>query len=238
MKKNIAIILAGGFGSRFQSIDNTPKQYVKLLDKMIIQYSIEAFEKNHLIDEIAIVAHNNYHDLLNQLIIKENYIKISVLLESGSDRFESSLSAINHYSKLNIDCNLLFHDAVRPLLSQRVIDQCIKNLDKFNALDVVIPAVDTIVKINPIDNTIEDIPDRSVLFYSQTPQCFNFKTIENAYKEALKDTNRKLSDDCGVVKKYLKNEPVGIFMGDIFNIKITYNQDLLYAQLLMKNIIK
>jgi 2-C-methyl-D-erythritol 4-phosphate cytidylyltransferase len=242
MKKNIAIILAGGVGSRFKSLDNIPKQYIKLLDKMIIQYTIEAFEKNNLIDEIAIVAHDNYHDLLKSLIKKENYTKVCAVLESGKDRFESSLSAINHYANYysmpNENCNMLFHDAVRPILSQRIINQCVEHLTKYNALDVVIPAVDTIVKINPIDNIIEEIPDRSILYYSQTPQCFNFKTIQNAYIEALKDSNRKLSDDCGVIKKYLPLEPIGIIIGDVCNIKITYNQDLEYAKLLMKNFIK
>lgn len=218
--KNIAIILAGGSGTRFGG--KTPKQFLKVAGKKIIEHTIEAFEQNSSIDEIAVVCNSLYVNLLEQIVVDNKYRKVKKYLCGGTERYESSLAAINAYTD---DCNLIFHDAVRPLVSQRIIDDCVKALEDYEAIDVAVKTTDTIIQVSS-DNLIDYIPDRSKLNNGQTPQCFRHGVIAKAYENALHDKNFKTTDDCGVVRKYLPEVPVFIVNGEQDNMKVTYEQDL------------
>ena len=76
------------------------------------------------------------------------------------------------------------------------------------------------------DNIIKTIPPRVSLRNSQTPQCFKRGTIRRAYELALQDPHFETTDDCGVVHKYLPNEPICVVAGEVFNLKVTYAEDL------------
>lgn len=219
--KNIAVILAGGIGSRFGS--TLPKQFLKVAGKTIIEHSIDAFENNSLIDEIAIVIKEDYISLIEDIILKNHYVKVKKVLQGGSERYHSSLAAIDSYPDDN--CNLIFHDSVRPLVNDRIINDCISALEKFDAVDVAIPATDTIIKVDSSDFILE-IPSRSELRNGQTPQCFKRKLIKEAYSKALLDPNFKTTDDCNVVKTYLPDTPIFVVKGEVFNMKITHLEDL------------
>jgi ribitol-5-phosphate 2-dehydrogenase (NADP+) / D-ribitol-5-phosphate cytidylyltransferase len=218
---NIAVILAGGSGSRLGI--NQPKQFLKVAGKKIIEHTIDVFEKNENIDEIAVVCKEEFVTDVERMIVNNQYTKVNKILEGGKERYDSSLSAINSFTDDNV--NLIFHDAVRPLVNDRIIDDCIKALEKYNAIDVAIKATDTIIQVNK-DNYIDNIPQRSMLRNGQTPQCFKRGIIKKAYDLALVDPNFKTTDDCGVVRKYLPDEPVFIVEGEVFNMKVTYMEDL------------
>lgn len=220
MAKNIAVILAGGIGTR-TGIDK-PKQFLKLGGKMVIEHTIERFQNNDKINEIAVVCHKDYITLIENIINRNHYDKVKKVLVGGETRNDSSLVAVRAYE--SDDVNLIFHDAVRPLVSDRIINDCIKALDTYNAVDVAIPMADTIISVN--NDLIDYIPDRDYLRRGQTPQAFKINTIKRAYDLALQDKNFKASDDCGVVKKYLPNEPVYVVLGDETNMKLTYAIDL------------
>lgn len=137
----------------------------------------------------------------------------------------STWSAINAYEHEE-DCYLIFHDAVRPLVSEHIIDEVIEALvSGYRAVDVAIPAVDTIIQVTLEDSEIETIPDRSKLMRGQTPQAFSLKLIKKAYQNAFKDPNFKSTDDCGVVKKYVPSEPIFVVKGEESNMKLTYKED-------------
>lgn len=104
-------------------------------------------------------------------------------IEGGQERYHSSLSAIKAYE--DTDVNLIFHDAVRPLVSQRILNDVIAALETYKAIDVAMPATDTIIQVN--DRFIQEIPDRSKLMRGQTPQAFHLETIKHAYDIALQD---------------------------------------------------
>ena len=218
---NVAIILAGGSGNRFGS--DRPKQFLKVAGKMIIEHTIDVFENNENIDEVAIVCKEEFIPYVEQMVIDNQFRKVGKILHGGRERYHSSLSAINAYPD---DVNLLFHDAVRPLLNNRIINDCIKALSVYNAVDVAIPATDTIIRVDSSSNTIDLIPDRNQLMNGQTPQCFKRQTIKKAYDLALKDPGFKATDDCGVVKKYLPDEQVFVVKGEPFNMKVTHIEDL------------
>ena len=229
---NIAIILSAGSGSRFGS--SIPKQFINLAGKSIIEYTIAAFEQNENIDEICIVADAVYHKKLLKISQENGFNKLKRIIEGGKERKDSSFKAIKEYESQK-DINLIFHDAVRPFISQRVINDCIKSLEKYNAIDVAIPTADTIIQIDEISKTIENIPQRSKLQRGQTPQAFKLKIIKKAHELATKDKNEPIfTDDCGLVKQYLPNEKIYIVHGEEKNIKITYPEDLLFAEKLIQ----
>ncbi|QDD68118.1 2-C-methyl-D-erythritol 4-phosphate cytidylyltransferase [Caminibacter pacificus] len=229
MPKNIAVILAGGVGSRFGG--NIPKQFTKLAGKTIIEHTIDVFEKNDNIDEICIVIHPEWKHKIEEIVLNNNFKKVSKILNGGKERKDSSLAAIKAYENER-DINLLFHDAVRPFLDQNIIDECIENLNIYNAIDVAIPATDTIIEVE--NNYIKKIPPRSAMMQGQTPQAFKLKTIKKAYELAQQDNNFKPTDDCGIVKKYLPEEPIYVVKGHVKNIKITHPQDIYIADKLFQ----
>ncbi|MRT94805.1 bifunctional cytidylyltransferase/SDR family oxidoreductase [Ancylomarina sp. 16SWW S1-10-2] len=220
--KNIAVILAGGKGNRFG--DPLPKQFLKVAGKMIIEHTIEVFQNHIEIDEIAIVSNADYVIDVERICAKNMYSKVKKILKGGSERYHSSLAAINAYSAVE-DCNLIFHDAVRPLVNNRIISDCISALSICNAVDVAVKTTDTIIRVSS-EMTISGIPIRKELYNGQTPQAFKLKTIKKAYELALKDKNFETTDDCGVVYKYLPNEDVRIVEGEGSNMKLTYKEDL------------
>lgn len=219
--KNIAIILAGGSGSRMGG--ETPKQFLKVAGKKIIEHTIDVFEKNENIDEIAIVCKSDYISDMEQIVVSNEYKKVKKILQGGKERYLSSLSAILAYD--SDEDNLIFHDAVRPMVNNRIIDDCIAALQQYDAIDVAIPATDTIIQVND-ENCITNIPVRDTLRSGQTPQCFKRGVIKKAYDLALKDPDFKTTDDCGVVRHYLPDVKVYIVPGEVFNMKITYMEDL------------
>lgn len=221
MSKNIAIILAGGSGSRFGR--DLPKQFLKVAGKKVIEHTIDVFEHNELIDEIAVVTRPEFISDIEQMVVNNHYAKVRKILQGGKERYHSSLSAINAYT--NDEDNLIFHDAVRPLVNDRIIDDCVKALKHYDAVDVAIPVADTIIQVDDKD-CISAIPTRSLLRSGQTPQCFKRGVIDKAYQIALQDPNFVTTDDCGVVRKYLPDTPVFVVKGEVFNMKITYKEDL------------
>lgn len=224
MRKNVAVILAGGTGKRLGLAK--PKQFMKIAGKTVIEHTISIFESNSKIHEIAIVVHPMFYSEMEDIVAKNKWQKVKKILNGGGERSDSSLSAIAAYEISSIPVNLIFHDAVRPLINSRIIDEVCDALEKYEAIDVVVPAVDTIVKADQQDNFIESIPRRNLLKYGQTPQAFRIETIKKAYQLAKEDPDFQASDDCGVVLKYLPEVKIKLIKGEYCNIKLTNPEDI------------
>lgn len=220
MIRNIAIVLAGGVGSRLGL--STPKQFFKVAGKMVIEHTIDTFERNPHIDEIAIVSNPVYVPDVENIVLRNGWKKVKKILKGGKERYDSSLSAIHAYEG-GEEVNLVFHDAVRPLVSQRIIDNVCEALNTYQAIDVTVPAVDTIIEAD--GDHIAAIPDRSRLQRGQTPQAFRLSVISEAYKRAFNAPDFKVTDDCGVVIKYMPEVPVHLVAGEESNMKLTYKED-------------
>lgn len=218
---NIAVILAGGSGSRFGS--DRPKQFLTVGGKTIMEYTLDAFAINEGIDEIAIVSREDFIPEVEEIVKKGNYTKVGKVLCGGKERYHSSLSALRAYT--NDEDRLLIHDCVRPLVTQRIINDCIKALDTYEAVDVAIPATDTIIEVDDSGKIIR-IPQRKMLRNVQTPQGFRRGTLARAFDLALQDADFMPTDDVSVVFTYLPEVPIGVVEGDTCNIKITYPEDM------------
>ena len=223
--KNYGIILASGTGNRYNS--DIPKQFVKIAGKTVFEHTIDIFEKSEEINEIIIVVTPDYRHFAEDLILRNNYKKITKMLNGGETRKESSSIAINSID--DKEANVIIHDCARPFLSQKIIKDCIVALKCYNAVDVAIPSADTIIKVK--DNIIENIPERSFLKRGQTPQCFKLSTIKKAHELSKNDNN--FTDDCGLIVKYNLGD-VYVVKGDGENIKITYPEDIFMADRLFQ----
>lgn len=222
--RNVAIVLAGGVGSRLGI--GTPKQFFKVAGKTVIEHTVEAFQRNARIDEVAIVSNPAFVGQVEEILLRNpHWTKVKRILKGGQERYDSSLSAIRAYeSEAQAgEINLVFHDAVRPLVSQRIIDDVCQALEQWEAIDVTLPAVDTIIEHK--DGCISHIPDRNRLQRGQTPQAFRLTLISEAYRRALQDPYFKVTDDCGVMVKYMPEVPVHLVRGEESNMKLTYPED-------------
>ena len=220
MKPNIAIVLAGGSGKRLGA--DRPKQFLRVRGKTILEHTVNAFEANENIAEIAIVSNPNFIREVEQIVEQSSWKKVKHVLPGGKERYDSSMAALKAYE--GKDVNLLLHDGVRPLVSQAIINRVCEALVQHEAIGVALPAVDTIVEAH--DNCITATPDRSVLRRMQTPQAFSNQLIAEAYRRALADPDFKATDDCGVVIKYMPEKPVHLVDGEESNLKLTYKEDL------------
>jgi len=218
--KNIAIILAGGKGNRLGA--DIPKQFIRVNGRMIIEHTIDVFERHPLIDEIAIVSRSEYAEFMRQTVADDGYSKVTKVLTGGKERYHSSLAAIEAYTE---ECNLLIHDGVRPMVSPRIITDCITALRDFEAVEVAVPATDTIIEVDA-EGAISRIPPRHLLRNVQTPQCFRRSVIARAFSLALADKDFFPTDDCSIVHRYLPEVKIRVVDGEQTNIKITYSRDI------------
>ena len=227
MSKNIAVILSGGSGSRFGGA--LPKQFTKLAGKAIIEYTIDVFEKSEQIDEIFVVSQTPHIERTWELIKKNKWRKVRAVITGGKERFDSTYSALQALKEYEPDTRVLFHDAVRPLVNQKIIRKCVEVLEDFDAVDVVIPSADTLVEVYD-DGCISNIPNRSMMRRGQTPQGFTLETIQKAYQKAIDANKYVFTCDCGVVRSMLPHTRVATVEGSERNMKVTQPIDLFIAE--------
>lgn len=206
-----------------------PKQFIEVSGRCILEWSIRAFSEHPLIDEICIISRADCIEAVQEVVQRGGYTKVRHVLPGGKERYDSSLAAIHAYEDEACDICLLLHDAVRPLVSQRIISDCLKALEEYAAVNVAIPTTDTIIQVNS-QGVICQTPARASLRNVQTPQGFRLNTIREAYAIALKDPQFQATDDCGVVFRYLPHTPIKVVEGETTNIKITFPQDLLLME--------
>jgi ribitol-5-phosphate 2-dehydrogenase (NADP+) / D-ribitol-5-phosphate cytidylyltransferase len=227
INKTTAIILASGSGIRFKG--DLPKQFVKLAGLPVVVHTLKAFQMNKQLSDIIIVTLAEYIEELWGLVGKNQLSKVKRIVIGGDTRQESSvtgLKACDEDTKY-----VLIHDAVRPFISQRIINDLLEAVQKYKAVDTVVPSPDTIVKIDK-ENHIVEIPDRSFLRRGQTPQAFEYTLIKKAHDRALEDGLATATDDCSLVLRL--GYPVYTVSGDEENIKITYPLDIQIADKLFQ----
>lgn len=235
--KNIAVILAGGTGSRMGS--SVPKQFLQLAGRAVIEYSIETFDNHSAIDEVAVVVHPDWRSEMEKVMACNHWRKLTKIIDGGSERYMSSLNAIMAYIDEPDDTNLLLHDAARPMVSAEIIDRVVLALQRHEAVGVAVPSTDTVWEVHPdvggdfsidvMPRFVARIPERKLMWRAQTPQAFRLPLIRDAYQRALQDPQFQATDDCGVVRKYMPGTKIQVVEGEEKNMKITRTDDLSMA---------
>ena len=226
-RKVYAVILASGKGERMNC--GFPKQFAEIKGKTIIERSIEAFEKNGKTDEIIIVSEPSSIERIREIVQKNGCKKVTKIVPGGAVRAESSSIGVNEITE--DDAKVLIHDAARPLVSQRIIDDCITALDSCDAVNTAIKATDTIIETD--GGMMRSTTERSRMMQVQTPQGFMVSTIKTAHEHAKKEGFAGATDDCEIVFRYGLTE-IRIVEGDRTNIKITYPEDIAIAEMFVE----
>lgn len=227
-RRTVAIVLAGGTGTRIGL--QIPKQLLKIAGKPIMEHTLAVFEDAPDVDEILVLMAQGFVPEAQQIVDRAGFRKVTKILEGGSTRNETTRRALDALGAE--ECNVLFHDAVRPLLDQRIISDCVTALQDSEAVDVVIPSADTIVVVE--GETIVDIPSRDRLRRGQTPQGFRLSTIRRAYERAAEDPAFAATDDCSVVLRYCPEVAIAVVPGAEHNVKVTNPVDVFLADKLFQ----
>ncbi|MCK6081514.1 bifunctional cytidylyltransferase/SDR family oxidoreductase [Microbacterium sp. EYE_5] len=227
--RTVAVVLAGGIGVRVGL--GIPKQLIKIAGKAIVEHTLEALEASGQIDEIVIMMNAAAIGELDHLVESGRFAKLSRILPGGETRNDTTRLAIDALD--GDDTRVLFHDAVRPFIDDRIIEDCVRALDDYEAVDTAIPSADTIIQVDA-DRRITGIPDRSLLRRGQTPQAFRLGTIRRAYEIAATDPDFRATDDCGVVFTYLPEVPIYVVDGTAENMKVTEPIDVHIADKLFQ----
>ncbi|MBO3745104.1 bifunctional cytidylyltransferase/SDR family oxidoreductase [Streptosporangiaceae bacterium NEAU-GS5] len=226
------MVLAGGVGQRVGL--NTPKQLLKIAGRTILEHTIGLFDAHPDVDEVVVLMTPGFTDHVEQIVARNGFTKVTKILEGGASRTESTWRALQ---AIDGECDVLLHDAVRPLVEPRIIAACVAALKNYQAVDVAIPSSDTIVVAvpGPEGEILRDIPDRSRLRRGQTPQCFRLSVIRDAYTRAFADPAfEAATDDCGIMLRYRPDVPIYIVPGSEHNMKVTHPVDVYIADKLFQ----
>jgi len=230
--RTVAVVLAGGTGQRFGG--GQPKQLHVLAGKPLIEHSVAAFEAAPGVDAILVVMAPGFAGQVKGQLAAGRYPKVIGVIEGGAARADSTRCAIAALGPG--ECNVLLHDAARPLIDQRIIADCVTALGASVAVGVAVPSPDTIVVVEA--GVMTGMPSRETLRRCQTPQGFRLSVIRAAHQLARADpgfTETAATDDCGVVLRYLPDVAIGVVPGSERNIKITYPADLDVAETLLRS---
>lgn len=231
--KTVAVILAAGNGKRMGTA--VKKQFLLLLGKPILFYSLKAFEES-IVDEIVLVATKEDMPFIKKEIVdKYGFAKVKYLVEGGRERYNSVMCGINAI----VEASYIFiHDGARPMIDKDIIDRAFDAVRECKACVVGMPSKDT-VKIANENGEVASTPDRSRVWNVQTPQVFEFSLIKEAYEAVLskeeeyKKNGINITDDAMILETY-SGHPVRLVEGSYENIKVTTPDDLVLAECFLK----
>ncbi|HEM1668236.1 TPA: 2-C-methyl-D-erythritol 4-phosphate cytidylyltransferase, partial [Listeria monocytogenes] len=196
--------------------------------------TVEKFILNTRFDKILISSPKEWMNHAEDNIKKYISDDRIVVIEGGEDRNETIMNGIRFVEKtygLTDDDIIVTHDAVRPFLTHRIIEENIDAALETGAVDTVIEALDTIVESSNHE-VITDIPVRDHMYQGQTPQSFNMKKVFNHYQNLTPEKKQILTDACKIC--LLAGDDVKLVKGEIFNIKITTPYDLKVANAIIQ----
>jgi 2-C-methyl-D-erythritol 4-phosphate cytidylyltransferase len=199
-----------------------PKLLTPLAGRPILEHSIAAFAGVPGVDEILVAA---APELAGELAGRAG-VRV---IEAGPTRTEAARRALLALG--GTDGNVLIHDASRPLLSRRVIEECLTALEVHEAVCAAVPASDTMVTIE--DLYITERPTRDRLRKRQSPQGFRLRVIRRGYELAVADPGFRPSDDCAIVLRYLPEVPVHLFRGSEQLFPITSRLGIEIAEMML-----
>ncbi|MBE6470827.1 MAG: 2-C-methyl-D-erythritol 4-phosphate cytidylyltransferase [Coriobacteriaceae bacterium] len=231
MGKVYAAILAGGSGTRMGNPDK-PKQFWMMGERPVIVHTVEKFCLVAEFDKVIVLAPQAWlqqtQDIMNQHL--PQFADKIALVAGGAERNDTIMNAIDYIEREHGLCEddiIVTHDAVRPFVTFRIIEENIAAAREHGAVDTVIPATDTIVQ--SVDGQfITQIPNRAEYYQGQTPQSFNVVRLRKLFQELTDAEKSVLTDACKIL--VLKGEDVALVSGDVSNIKLTYTNDMRIAR--------
>jgi len=217
--KRYAIIVAGGHGNRLGG--TIPKQFLLLRGKPVIIHTLEKFRG--IADEIILVLPSAQIEYWKQLCKTHQYSHSFLIVEGGATRTDSVMNGLLAIPGPGI---VAIHDAVRPLVSKVLIETLYTTAEKSGSAIPVVPVRESLRILHKLDN---QAVNREEYVSVQTPQCFDYKQIMNAYQNL---GQKNFSDDAGVFEH--SGGKINVIEGESYNIKITFKEDIAFAEALLE----
>lgn len=221
---NIAIIIAAGIGHRTGQY--IPKQFIHVLDKPIIIYTLEKFQNSKNIDVIEVVCLKGWKELLKTYALQYEIAKLKWIVDGGSSSQESIYCGLrNLKNECSEDDVIIIHDGIRPMVEYEIIDSCIEVCNKYGNGITALPVYEQVFKVFS-DISSKDYISREQLKILQTPQAYRYGELKEAYDKAF---NNKI----GIQKSAYANtmmvelgKTLYFSKGSTKNIKITTKDDI------------
>lgn len=228
--KNYGILLAGGVGKRMQM--EIPKQFIEVEGKPIIAYSLENFQRNPQIEKIVVICVKDWIKQLKEIVEKYSLSKVKWIIEGGSTGHDSIRNGVFFLrDKTAPDDYIIVHDAVRPVLPQKAIDEVIRVAhDKGNASSSI-ACHPPIVYTDDFESGIKDV-DREHVMLTASPQAFKYSLALKCYERAEQENRHDFTFTSSLLIHC--GERVYFAKGTISNIKITTKEDLALFGALLK----
>lgn len=219
---NIALLIAGGIGQRMGQ--EIPKQFLNVNDKPVIVYTLEAFQKNEKIDVIAVVCLNQWQHVLDVYARQFNITKLKYIVTGGNCGQASIRNGIMELEKyFKRDDIVLIHDAIRPMVSDPIINECIATTEKYGNAITVIPCAEAMLETTDQKSSDKVFP-RDNLKRTQTPQGFRLGEICDLHRAALKKGITNSVASCTLMIEMGKK--VYFCHGSEKNVKLTTVEDI------------
>ena len=231
MENFTAIVLSAGSGSRMKS--DIPKQYMDLNGKPVIYYSLKAFEESDFSSIVLVCGKNDVDYCKKEIVEKYGFTKVKAVVAGGKERYHSVYEGL----KMAEGSDYVFiHDGARPMITPQMIRRLQDVVIVEETAVAGMPVKDTI-KIVDENNYVESTPERKYVWQVQTPQCFSYSIIYEAYKAVITDETEgvpipPITDDA-MVLSYATDYEVKMVEADYKNIKITTPEDILVASVFL-----
>ncbi len=236
MNRSIALILAGGIGSRMNI--STPKQFIVVDGLTILQHTMQAFQRHQLISAIYVVCSPLYQENVKQQAAEAGISKFATCIEAGENSFLSARNGILHLSKEEKEnCVVLIHDAVRPLISQDIISRNIAVcLSRGNAI-TALTSQESYMVLDRSDNNQEQTSSQCILrenlLRAQTPHTFFLKDLQTMMAECDK-RGLTYSQSIFTLANELGHVPLHVAEGEMTNFKLTQPSDISLFQSILR----
>ena len=227
---NIAVVIAGGAGSRMGQ--DIPKQFIHVENKPIIIYTLEVLEKHPEIDKIICVCKEGWECILASYAKQFNITKLADIVLGGNTRYDSIRAGFEKLENIEDNDVIIIHDAVRPLVPEKSISDVISVCKINHNSMAVIDCVDTMYARTNTGYTEKNV-DRSKLVHGQTPEAVSGRRMLEMY--AFAEKNGIKNDSISALQVEL-GWPIHFAHGSERNIKLTRKEDieLFKAMLLIK----
>lgn len=221
---NIAVIFAGGVGSRMHSRQK-PKQFLEMYNKPIIIHTLEHFQRNPMIDAVVVVCIENWIPYLNDNLYKFRIEKVKKVVPGGKTGQLSIYNGLKAAKEVanNEKSIVLIHDGVRPLITEELITDNIESVKKYGSAITTAKVKETILVVNDADSSIDYVPSRNNSRVAKAPQSFWLDDILSVHEKAQAKGEYEWIDSCTMMQEY--GFKMHLIDGPSQNIKITTPED-------------
>ena len=221
---NVAVVIAGGVGSRMGQ--EIPKQFINVYDKPVLIYTLEGFQRHPQIDAIEVVCIDGWHDVLWAYAKQFGIDKLKWVVQGGSTGQESIRNGIYNLEGICSDDDIvIIHDGIRPMIDDTVLTDVIAKCKKYGNAVTSMPYNEQIFVIDDEMSTTKYIP-RETLRRVSTPQAYNFKLVDSKYHEAFEKEIGIYGSSYTNTMMVELGERLYFAAGSDKNIKLTTKDDL------------